>query len=47
MLGVVDVMVEYMYKGDVKVLCCFGGGFCFNNMISLLYGENESDIVYI
>lgn len=46
MSGVVDAMVEYMYKGDAKVPCCPGGGPCSNNTTSSSHGENESDTVH-
>ena len=43
MSGVVDAIVEYVYKGDVKVPCCPGGGPCSNNTTSSSHGENAND----
>ena len=45
MSGVVDAMVEYVYKGDVKIPCCPGACPCSNNTSRSSHGENEIDTV--
>ena len=45
MSGVVDAMVEYAYKGDVKVPCCPGASPCSNNPTSSSHNENGIDTV--
>lgn len=45
MSGVVDAMVEYLYKGDVKVSCCPGSGPCTNNTTRSSNSENEIETV--
>ena len=41
MSGVVDAMVEYVYKGDDKVPCCSGAGFCSKSTTRSANSENE------
>ena len=45
MSGVVDAMVEYLYKGDAKVPCCPGAGPCSTNTTSSAHCENGIDTV--
>ena len=45
MSGVVDAMVEYANKGDVKVRCCPSSCFCFNNTSRSSPEENEIETV--
>lgn len=45
MSGVVDAMVEYVNKGDVKVRCCPSACLCFNNTSCSSPGENEIETV--
>ena len=41
MSGVVDAMVEYVYKGDANVPCCPSSGPCSNNTTRSSNSENE------
>ena len=46
MSGVVDAMVEYVYKGDgFKAPCCPSACPCFNNTTHSPHGENEIETV--